>query len=232
MTFLWIALDGLDDDSRRATELEIAHRLSGVRGEFGMKINDDFIRDVGWETALSLVREHCPGRRIFADLKMFKGKRTMCSDVRKAAQYGASLVNAYALADTELPPVVECAQQYGITLAALTVLSHYDDDYCWKHFGRPMGEAVMHFALVAQRVAISYVILPGKYLSAVDGFGFGLKKIVTGIRPKGFRDNRHRSEVAPEEVAGRADMAVVGSPVMKAADPETALREMLVSLGQ
>lgn len=230
MTFLWVALDGLDDESKRAGELETARRLSSVPGAFGVKINEDFILDVGWERALPIIKECCPGRQIFADLKMLKGQRTMCSAVRKAAGHGASLVNVYALADTELPPVVKYARECDITLAALTVLSHYDDDYCQKHFGRSMSEAVKHFARVALDVGISHIILPGKYLDDVKGLG--LKTIATGIRPAEYRDDRHRSEVQPEEIAGRANAAVVGSPIMKATNPEAALREMLVSLGQ
>ena len=126
---LFIALDGLG--GRKHNEImDIATNLSKVSGPIAVKINLDgfFDEDSTLKDILSGLKKL--GLPIFADLKMWNGKRTMTDVVRRLGHYGVDYINIYALADQELAAVVEKVEMLPIQILAVTVLTHYDESYC------------------------------------------------------------------------------------------------------
>jgi len=218
--FLFVALDGLVKEESKT--LDIADRLLKVDGPFGFKVNQDFL--IISEAFQALIKRL--NRSFFADLKMFNGKRTMISTVEKLVTLGVDFLNVYALADELLPEVVKATKGTKTKVLGVTVLTHFDDDYCRKHFRRSLEETVEHFANVAVDAGCHGIILPGIALSAVSNLD--TIKVVPGIRPKWYQDTRHKESVEPSDaIANGANILVCGSPIMKDSNPVEALKKIL-----
>ncbi|MDO8594824.1 MAG: orotidine 5'-phosphate decarboxylase / HUMPS family protein [bacterium] len=219
--FLWIALDALL--RKEAETLKLAESLAKVDGDFGFKINLDYflLRDI--EKVVANFAGF--GRPLFADLKMWNGNRTMM-DAVEALAGKVTYVNIYALADEMLTKTVAKANESGIQVLGITVLTHYNDAYCQKHFRRSLPETVRHLSDTALERGCHGVILPGTTLNVVSDLT--CKKMVPGIRPTWYEDDRHEEETLPADVGkGGASDAVCGSPVTKSKEPEKALERVL-----
>lgn len=223
--FLFVALDDLDKQEQ--TTLEVAEQLSGVEGNFGFKANLDYLLRYGLEGISSSVKKvQRFGRPVFADLKMWNGTRTMRSVIEMMVANEVDYLNVYALADDLLPKAIQATKGSKTKVLGLTVLTHFSEDYCQKHFRRTLRETVRHFAEVALERGCHGIILPGTALGVVTD----LKaiKVVPGIRPKWYTDTRHEEEVEPKvAVEQGADNLVCGSPIMKSANKTEALRRVL-----
>jgi len=222
--FLFIALDDL---AKRETEtLEIAKQLSDIEGNFGFKVNLDYLLnpDNGLKTTIGNVQQF--GRLIFVDLKMWNGTRTMGSIIENLVSIGVDYLNVYALADDLLPEAIEIVRGSRTKVLGVTVLTHFSETYCKKHFGRTLKETVRHFAEVAIESGCHGIILPGTALEVVQD----LKtiKVVPGVRPKWYKDTRHEEKVEPNVAIKKgADILVCGSPIMKNPDKGAALKRVL-----
>lgn len=218
--FLFVALDGLV--KKESQTLGIANRLLKVDGSFGFKVNQDYL--VISEAFQTLIKEL--NRPFFADLKMFNGRRTMISTVEKLVALGVDFLSVYALADELLPEVIEVTKGTKTKVLGVTVLTHFDDDYCRKHFRRSLEETVEHFAKVDVDAGCHGVILPGTTLSVISNLD--TIKATPGIRPKWYRDIRHKESVEPSyAIANGANILICGSPIMKSPDPVEALKKVL-----
>lgn len=225
---LAIALDALK--TREKETLEKAYSLSQEPGEFGFKINDDYISSVGLREAFIRTKVAISESRwLFTDIKMLKGGRTMAETAKEICDLGVRYLNLYALADKEIEPVIRAVEGSETKVLGLTVLSHFDESYCQDHFRRTFAETVRHLAKVAKNRGCHGIILPGTMLGEVADLD--LIKCATGIRPLSYKDTRHEQEVTPAQAkAGGADIAVIGSPILKVSDPIAALREILAEV--
>ncbi|MBI2051133.1 MAG: orotidine 5'-phosphate decarboxylase [Parcubacteria group bacterium] len=224
-TQLFVALDGIKEKTRQT--LEEVELFMAVDGDFGFKINLDYVLAVGCEAAVLAVGQF--GRPIFVDLKMWNGGRTMASVVAGLAQLGVAYTNGYALADKELAHAVRAAEGTNTEVLGLTVLTHYDDAYCRRHFLRSLLDTVGHLAKVALDAGCRGVILPGTTLGAVADIA--IDPWVPGVRPPWYSDDRHSEEITPRAAKEAGVKAVVcGSPIMKSDDKVGALRAVLTDL--
>ncbi len=209
---LFLAFDKLRE--KRHETIVDAYQLSETGLPFGIKFNLDAMLDPQELLSLTVARFKRLDRPVFADLKMWNGKRTMVSVVKTFVDLGVDFVNVYALADKQLEDAVKAAEGSNTKILGLTVLSHYDDAYCQKWFKRTLRESVVDFSKYAVEAGCHGILLPGTMLDAVGDFR--VIKGSTGLRPKWYKDNRHEQEATPEEVIkGGADFAVCGSPVLK-----------------
>jgi len=225
--FLWIALDAL---TRREEEtLKLAGSLAIITGDFGFKINLDYLLKRGVHEAVTNVS--FLGRPLFADLKMWNGSRTMMDTVDMLVAREVRYLNMYALADTMLAKAVKQARGSHTEVLGLTVLTHYDEAYCQKYFRRSLSETVRLLSETALDAGCHGVILPGSTMCTVADLT--CKKMVPGIRPEWFKDDRHEEETLPLEAKqGGATDVVCGSPITKADDPKSALSRILEELRQ
>ncbi len=223
MTRLFLAVDDLSQHEQATHNL--LRELADTDLDFDIKVNLDYALKKALSSLASL---KVYGRNLFADLKMWNGKRTMAETVDQLADLGIGYVNVYALADSEIGAAVE-ASRGRVKVLGITVLSHYDDAYCLRHFRRPLADAVQHLTLTAIAEGCDGVILPGTTLNAVRHIS--TIKIATGVRPKWYKDTRHRQEVTPAQAkAGGADWVVCGSPITESDDPAWSLQRTLVAL--
>ncbi|MBI2639945.1 MAG: orotidine 5'-phosphate decarboxylase [Candidatus Sungbacteria bacterium] len=224
---LFIALDGLVLNERKT--LNTAYDLNSADGRFGFKVNLDYLLKHGIRRAVRRILDL--GRPVFADLKMWHDERAMVSVTDELMEAGVDYFNIYALADGHLIDVVRHIKKYQshTKVLALTVLSYLSEPHCREFFRRTTAEAVNDFAGVAVNTGCDGIILPGAMLNIFKKFP--LMTVATGIRPKWFRDARHRFEVEPAVAVARgADGLVCGSPIMKNEDPVAALKMILAEI--
>ena len=220
--FLFIALDGLAKEEKET--LSIAEQLASISGNFGFKINLDYILKKGFKNALKPIQQF--GRPVFADLKMWNGTRTMVSVIENLVAMKVDYTNVYVLADDLLPKTIRIAEGTKTKVLGLTVLTHFNKNYCQKHFRRSLLETIQHFAEIAVKAGCHGVILPGTTLEAVKNLN--IIKVVPGVRPSWYKDARHKEEVEPRVAIKKgADIIVCGSPIMKSRDPVRALEKIL-----
>lgn len=219
---LFIAMDNLN--CKEKSTLKTAKSFLDVEGNFGFKINLDYLLTKSITNALNRIQQF--DRPVFADLKMWNGQRTMIDIVKELVDFEVEYLNVYALADTEIPEVVRITSGTNTKVLGLTVLSHYDDDYCNEHFKRSLKDTVKHFTSIAIRRGCHGIILPGTALESVRNTH--TIKLVPGIRPSWYKDTRHKEEVTPTiAIENGANILVCGSPIMKTDEPAKSLRRIL-----
>ena len=213
--------------------------LDQVDGNFGFKVNHDWVLKRGLRSA----RKALPDRPAFFDDKMWNGASTMTRTFLNVHQAGFDLMNAYALAGgsgaekkegLELrKSISEFRKRVGkgkrMHIYAVTILTHYGDDYCIRHFGAPQSVIVRKLAEESIAARADGIIAPGTSLSVLDD----LPTLICfpGVRPIWYADDRHEREIRPEEIAGREDLeAVCGSPIMTIDDPVDGLKKILSAL--
>ncbi len=225
-----LLLNVLDDLAGKEEEtLKVAEQLLKVEGNFGFKVNLDYLlnSEKGLKALLGPIQQF--GRPVFADLKMWNGTRTMASVIENLVALGVDYLNVYALADELLPKAIQITEGTKTKVLGLTVLTHFNEAYCQKHFKRSLPETVQHFAEVAVEAGCHGIILPGTALEAVAYLD--TIKVVPGIRPTWYQDTRHEEEVEPRVAAEKgANVLVCGSPIMKSENPAEALRRILAEI--
>ena len=176
-----------------------------------LKINDDSVDEAGLMACVEPFRQfHLP---FWIDMKMLKGSGTMTERAKSAAALGASFINAYALADRLLRGPVAALEGTETGLLGLTVLTHYDDEYCRKFFKRSLADTVRLLAKTAVEFGCHGIILPPTPLSVVADID--TIKVTPGIRPDWSerKANDQESSATPTEaVLGGSKILVVGSP--------------------
>lgn len=229
-SLLFIALDGLAE--KETETLSIARELAMVDGYFGFKFNLDYMLNVHRNLKEIITNmyyfngDHKFNRPIFADLKMFNGSRTMMNIVRDFVELETDFVNVYALADNLLSEVVQVAKGTKTKVLGLTVLTHFSEKYCQKHFKRTLKETVRHLSEVAIDSGCDGIILPGTMLDEVKDLN--TIKVVPGVRPNWYKDNRHEEEIEPKiAIEKGANILVCGSPIMKSINKTESLKQIL-----
>lgn len=230
MPRLWIALDGLADNEDET--LALVKELDKVPGNFGFKVNLNWLVRHGFRES----RKILPSRPCFADMKMWNGARTMAGAFLEAHRAGMDVINAYALAGgytgqgEELAKAIATfrarVEKTNLLVYAVTVLTHYNDDYCHRQFCGGLAGTVRRFAEEGVAAQADGIILPGTQLGAVTDLD--VWKMTPGLRSKEYKDDRHMQEVTAEEVAKWSKVAAVcGGPITNSDDPPAFLQQLL-----
>jgi len=218
---LFVAFD-FDDES---AIFDMLHKTQ-LPANIGIKLNLDLIlKDVNCIHRIKTVTK----LPIFADLKIWNGKRTMVNVIREIARQGADVINVHALAGELLGKTMREVSDLNVKVVAVTILTHYDDKYCREHFGTTMSEEVSLLTEEAVLQGCHGVVLAGTCLEAIKEVN--CLKIVPAIRPEWFEDkntNLQKSIVTPKQAfdAG-ATSIVVGSPIWKSENPSIAIQMIL-----
>jgi len=218
---LYVALDHND----RGSNLALAADLSPEQGSWGFKINQD--HHSLWPGYADEIIQL--GKPVFVDTKINNGKRTMANIVRDISSRGARLTNVWAAAERMIEPLPTIAHAGGTELLAVTVTTHFDEDFCQRIFRRSLGDSVRMFTEIALEQGCDGVILPGTTLDAVADIA--TKKLVPAVRPDWFEDkkaNDQEQTITPTEAfQSGADIVVCGSPIYRSPVPREALQRIL-----
>lgn len=201
------------------------------RDNFGFKLNLDFLINTvlsgnykPFERVLEI------GKPNFIDLKMWNGKRTMNSIAEGLIKREIDYFNVYSLADKPfLEALVEKTKRTNTKVLGVTVLTHYDEDYCQRKRGCSFREAVREDAKTAYDAGCHGIILPGTMLDVVKDLE--IEKLVPAVRPDWFGktgDNYQKQETSVREAVEKgANLLVCSSPIRKAEDRKEALIKIL-----
>ncbi|MEK7559708.1 MAG: orotidine 5'-phosphate decarboxylase / HUMPS family protein [Patescibacteria group bacterium] len=222
MTQLFIALDGLAKNEDET--LMIAEEFDDLDSNFGFKINLDYVLKAGLESAILTAQSF--HKQVFLDLKIFNGSRTMADIAAELAELEVDYFNVHALADKEIVKVKKAIEGSKTKLLGVTVLTHFDDEYCQLYFKNSLKNTAALLASRAIELGCDGVIIPGTVLDVISNFK--TIKVVPGVRPHWYKDSRHSQAITPKEAQKKgADIIVCGSPIMNSFCPVETAKKIL-----
>ena len=177
------------------------------------------------------------GKRVFLDLKLHDIPRTVARAVAAAGQQGATMLTVHAGGGSAmLTAAADAARACGPAgpkVVAVTVLTSLDETDLRKvGVARPVGEHVQALADQAIGAGVDGLVCSPLELAALrERLGATPILVAPGVRPADA-DVGDQKRVATPAAAVRAGATyvVVGRPILEAADPAAAARQIRAEL--
>jgi len=189
----------------------------------GFKINLDYILKVGIKQA-SRLKDF--GKPLFADLKMWNGKRTMMSILEQLGDAGFEYANVHILAGPEIPKMnfVYKQRNDSLKLLGVALLTHYNENYGIEFFDRDTSIEIVDLIEKGNKMPLDGIVAGANYMPYVSNEKI---KVTPGIRPSWYEDKRHSNAVTPKKALDLgSDILVIGSPITKNKNPLEALNKI------
>ena len=175
------------------------------------------------------------GSDVFLDLKLHDIPNTVRGAARSAAALGVRLLTVHAIGGSDMleAAVDGAGDQLGIL--AVTVLTSADDASLARASGRAgvsVSDEVARLAGLAHDARAHGVVCSGAEAGGLhQRYGGSLALLVPGIRLTGGAAHDQRRVVTPSQaVAAGARYIVLGRAVTAAADPSTAMDQVLAEV--
>lgn len=230
-----ILIVALDFDSL-TTALKFAKQVADLVGMF--KVGSQLFTSAGPEAVRQLSQL---GAGIFLDLKFHDIPNTVAGAVlASAAMPGVQLVNVHALGGTAMMSAAAQAVSAGVPmgadrprLLAVTILTSMDQKAIREVglSGAPKAR-VLNLAKLAQSVGVDGVVASVQETKAIrKACGREFLIVTPGVRPADSaaakKDDQSRTATPREAIKAGADFIVVGRPILAAADPRAAAKEIV-----
>jgi orotidine-5'-phosphate decarboxylase len=170
------------------------------------------------------------GFDVFLDLKYHDIPNTVASACRAAAALGVWMLNVHALGGRDM---MQAAREAIMTarvrplLIGVTVLTSMGEEELRRIGIEASPQAtVERLAALVQACGLDGVVCSAREAKLLRArMGASFKLVTPGIRPAGeSQDDQHRITTPAEAVRDGADFLVIGRPIIRAADPQAALR--------
>jgi len=229
---LVVALD--TPELRTATDLVASLAPLGV----WFKVGHEALFGYGDALRVELERH---AASVFLDAKLHDIPRTVEAAVRALVRPGVRILTVHALGGNEMLQsaviaAADRAAQLGIAvpeILAVTILTSIAPEELRELGlqGGP-GENVMRLAALARDARCAGVVCSGDEVADLKAFfGHDFKALCPGIRPTGASHGDQKRVTTPQSaIAAGADYLVVGRPIVEAADPVAAAREILAEM--
>jgi orotidine-5'-phosphate decarboxylase len=175
------------------------------------------------------------GSDVFLDLKLHDIPNTVRGAARSAAALGVRLLTVHAIGGSDMleAAVDGAGDQLGIL--AVTVLTSADDASLARASGRAgvsVSDEVARLAGLAHDARAHGVVCSGAEAGGLhQRYGESLALLVPGIRLSGGAAHDQRRVVTPSQAVGAgARYIVLGRAVTAAADPSTAMDQVLAEV--
>lgn len=177
------------------------------------------------------------GKKVFLDLKFHDIPRTVANAVKTAARHGVGLLTVHAGGGRDmLTAAAEAAEKLGETapkiVAVTTLTSLCQADLEELGVARPLKQHTLALGQLAIESGIDGLVCsPLEIAEFRDALGPEAILVTPGIRPAGA-DVGDQKRVATPDMAVRAGSSflVVGRPIVQAADPARAARQILAQM--
>lgn len=185
------------------------------------------------------------GADIFLDLKFHDIPNTVAGAVlASAAMPGVQLVNVHALGGSAMMRAAAQAVSAGVPmgadrtrLLAVTVLTSMDHKAIREvGLGGPPKTRAVKLARLAQKAGVDGVVASVQEAKAIrKACGREFLIVTPGVRAKNGsvrekKDDQARTATPREAIKAGADFIVVGRPILTAADPQAAIKEIVDEL--
>ena len=171
------------------------------------------------------------GLRVFVDLKWHDIPNTVADAVAAARDSGVSLATVHTLGGEAMMAAAARTADGALALVGVTVLTSHSSAGYAEAVGRPsveLGAEVARLARSAARAGLQGVVCSPHEVTLVRTIlPEGALVVVPGIRRAGeATGDQVRVAGARDAAQAGATHLVVGRPVLQAADPAAALREL------
>ncbi|MDG1183362.1 MAG: orotidine-5'-phosphate decarboxylase [Tateyamaria sp.] len=210
--------------------LDLAQRLGSSISFY--KIGLGMLTGGGLALANELKQEH--GKRIFLDMKLFDIGATVEAAVRGLAQFDLDFLTVHGD-----PHVVRAAKQgaagSGLKILAVTILTSLDRADLDASLIQPgdISDLVQTRAGRAFDAGADGVIASPQEAAAIRALpeAHGRLIVTPGVRPTGADLGDQKRVATPANaISNGADYIVVGRPIWKAADPQSAATSILAEM--
>ena len=210
--------------------LDLAQRLGSSISFY--KIGLGMLTGGGLALANELKQEH--GKRIFLDMKLFDIGATVEAAVRGLAQFDLDFLTVHGD-----PHVVRAAKQgaagSGLKILAVTILTSLDRADLDASLIQPgdISDLVQTRAGRAFDAGADGVIASPQEAAAIRALpeAHGQLIVTPGVRPTGADLGDQKRVATPANaISNGADYIVVGRPIWKAADPQSAATSILAEM--
>ncbi len=190
-----------------------------------LKYGEDFVRQVA-----------AMGYKIFLDLKLYDIPNTVANAVTSISSLPVSLLTIHASGGDEMMKAALKAAtdaETDLEIVAVTVLTSFDDEaLCKTGIKRKAKSQVKLLANLAAKSGVKTLVCSPQEIAMLKKFlPKDVKLITPGIRPAGADKNEQKRIMTPKKAANAgADYIVVGRPILMAADPDKAAKEIIAEI--
>jgi len=188
-----------------------------------------------------ITRIHDRGGGVFLDLKLHDIPQTVAAAVRKAVEWGVTMLDLHvaggqAMMRAAVEAAAERATAIGIPrprLLGVTVLTSLAQrDLQALGITRAVEEQVVAVAGLAKAAGLDGVVAsPHEARALRERFGADFLLVTPGIRSRGAApDDQRRTATARDAIRAGADYLVVGRPILSAADPVAAVEALVAEM--
>jgi orotidine-5'-phosphate decarboxylase len=176
------------------------------------------------------------GRKVFLDLKYHDIPNTVGLAVREAAGLGVAMLNVHALGGSKmLRAATEAARTVNrdVKVLAVTVLTSMDESELTQVGvrGLVLDEVIRLAALARAEGCHGFVASAHEATALRQELGQDFVVVTPGVRPAGTDHGDQARVVTPAEaIAAGATHIVVGRPIIEAANPAKAAKEILAQM--
>jgi len=219
------------DDMTVSRALEVARRVAGRRGVWGVKMNALLAE----KTAGNIISEvkDC-GVQVMVDRKIHEIPRSAANWVRRDFEAGADMMTVHASGHIEMMrAAIDAARDEGrrADILAVTALTSLDDEACMDVFNTESKGTVLRLGNLAMRADVDGVVCSVKEVALMRGLrrpdtqagsttGFRLR-VVPAIRPLWYGspgDDQRRIGTPRRALDDGATHLVIGTPFFKNGD--------------
>jgi orotidine-5'-phosphate decarboxylase len=226
---------GLDVDAVAAAETAI-RRLGDAVGFY--KIGKQLFVHAGPDVVRMV---QAGGAEVFLDLKFHDIPNTVAAAGVEAARLGVRMFNVHASGGLammertveEVTRVCRAERLRRPKILAVTVLTSLEDaDLKQVGVDAAAGEQVVRLARLAKRAGLDGVVASPREIRAVRrACGRDFLVVTPGVRPAGGALHDQKRVLTPgAAVAAGADYVVVSRPILTAADPAAAARDIIADM--